>query len=756
MKRRKIEFAFKWMQGQPRRAYHYRNEVWTALAELHPGDFGVSDDRKTPWFSLHRDMTQDPRFLRGDRGMFELANPAASGVPIQTGNDRVPHPQEPQVWIFQSNPKFYRVLEALQSLDRIQFLANRYKDRIQVGDVVLIWMSGRHAGVYAQARVVEGVAERKSDGDDASFWTDPSVASTVKPRVVLSIEKRFLANPLLKTTIASTEGLDKLLILRQPNGTNYPIESDEWEQLRRLLPLEETREPAPAVLASATKPSGGRKHYDRSCAQLLERFVARTFADGKEHARDEITSWFEDNYPLFKPITVKCDIAKYTTNFRSRVHYNASAAHDLLYRLDDDWSRLRLYRHGEDPAPIHDQQEKTKPVKSKATGNDKKLSPLDRNRRLLAHLASFGELTRGDLEDLGLDETHLSDWLDSLLVRRPEAYVVTPLFFHLIEGDVGPAAFTTRLAARFMGEHLRRHSPEPIAEIEEHVWSRFGDWHLPQPHGGDQKTGAYLSVPIREPRAVAASERLDLFTHLPPNVIGNLIREPDFLAEQQSWSADAASKSQEGPLSTQLQRGWKRPLILSLVELRADNDGQVLIGAMERTEVIERTYVVGGLPLAGAGEWEPAATLERPTAAKLLLQHPVAAAILQFEVHRLFAGLSGDPAALLNAADTTVQLEIDAAERGPLWRHVRAVLEQAGYRPVSASTQDSLWESSVHVTLKNLEVLDVLERQGDFLCLTEEYQSKIKAHPGHSQNRGEKPYRVRLSQFLAALRRGQA
>src|SRR5690606_33539949 len=91
-----------------------------------------------------------------------------------------------------------------------------------------------------------------------------------------------------------------------------------------------------------------------------------------------------------------------------------------------------------------------------------------RGRRLLAHLSAFGELTPVDLEDLGLDETHLSDWLDSLLARRPEAHVVTPLFLHLVDGDAGPSAFTTRLAARFMGEHLRRHAPEPIPELEEH------------------------------------------------------------------------------------------------------------------------------------------------------------------------------------------------------------------------------------------------------------------------------------------------
>ena len=58
--------------------------------------------------------------------------------------------------------------------------------------------------------------------------------------------------------------------------------------------------------------------------------------------------------------------------------------------------------------------------------------------------------------------------------------------------------------------------------------------------------------------------------------------------------------------------------------------------------------------------------------------------------------------------------------------------------------------------LKNLELLDVLEREGQILRLTDAYGSKIKAHPGHPQNRGEKLYRVRVSQFLAALQGGEA
>ena len=581
MKPRNIDLVFEWMQGQPRRAYHYCNEVWAALVELHPGAFGVSDKRKTPCDSLHRDMSQDSRFLRVGRGMFQLANP-----------------------------------------------------------------------------------------DSLDVATEP-----VEPKAV-----------------------------RRTNAILPVFNCLPATELKSVRPSSKVRQ-----IVDMCAGDGAR------ASDLIPLFVKRT---GERWKRDSIDGVFR-------------------------------------YDLTHKGYGVRTI---EDPAGVDHTYivYAGTAVEPKPTERSKKHSPLERNRRLLAHLASFGELTREDLEALGLDETYLGDWLDSLLARRPETYVVTPLFLHLIEGDVGPAAFTTRLAARFMGEHLRRHAPEPIAEIEEHVWSRFGGWHLRQPHGDDQKTHAYLSVPIREPHAVAASERLDLFTHLPPKVLGDLIREPDFLAEQQSWSADAASNSQEGPLSTQLHRDWKRPLILGVVELRVTDDGQVPIGEMERAEVVKRSYVVGGLPLAGAGEWEPVTTLERSAAAELLLQHPVAAAILQFEVHRLFAELRGEPVAKLHAADTTVQVEIDAVGRGPLWRHVRTVLEQVGYWPVGTSTQDALWASAVHVTVKNLELLNVLERRGNFLCLTDAYESKIKAHPNHPLSRGEKPYRVRLSQFLAALQRGQA
>jgi hypothetical protein len=384
-----------------------------------------------------------------------------------------------------------------------------------------------------------------------------------------------------------------------------------------------------------------------------------------------------------------------------------------------------------------------------------RLSPTMAARAILGHLAAFGELMAADLEGLGLGEAVLSDWLDALLVRRPGAYVATPLFFQLVEGDAPPALFTTRLAAHFMSEHMRHHASDAIPELEGHVWSRFGSWHLTQPNAGDTKTHAYLSVPLLEARDVASSERLDLFAQLPSKVIGVLIREPDFLSEQQSWSADAADKTAEGPLSRQLRRSWRRPLLLSAVEVPLGDDGQVLVGEMDRSEVSIRSHVASGQPLLASDEWEPGLTLGRDEAADRLLRHPLATAIVQFEVHRLFAGLSGEPAALLTTNGTDVSLELDGISRGPLWQHLRALLEQVGYWPVAATTRDSSWASAVGATVRNLEQLAVLERHGATLRLNESYQSLIKAHPGHPQNRGEKLYRVRLAQFLSAIRGGK-
>lgn len=49
-------------------------------------------------------------------------------------------------WLFQGNPKYYRILEAIRDLEQIPWLVTRYAKDIAVGDGVLVWVCGEKRG----------------------------------------------------------------------------------------------------------------------------------------------------------------------------------------------------------------------------------------------------------------------------------------------------------------------------------------------------------------------------------------------------------------------------------------------------------------------------------------------------------------------------------------------------------------------------------------------------------------------------------
>ena len=97
----------------------------------------------------HRYTFCDEAKLLPRKEQRSLANelPAsAEPIPSQVGQ---------KVWIFQADPNRYNVISALSdpALGSLCWQVNQYKNLIKQGDVALIWMSGKEAGVYAVAGV---------------------------------------------------------------------------------------------------------------------------------------------------------------------------------------------------------------------------------------------------------------------------------------------------------------------------------------------------------------------------------------------------------------------------------------------------------------------------------------------------------------------------------------------------------------------------------------------------------------------------
>ncbi|MFN9613993.1 MAG: EVE domain-containing protein [Dolichospermum sp.] len=136
-------------------------------------------------------------------------------------------------WLFQGNPKYYRVLEAIKELKEIPWLVTRYAKDIASSDGVIIWLSGSQGGIYATAEVIEP-AQFLTEIPDKKYWVD-STRALGKQQAIIRFTNKFVESPLLKNQLQEDSVLKNLLVLRAPNSTNFKVSSEEWEQVQKLI-----------------------------------------------------------------------------------------------------------------------------------------------------------------------------------------------------------------------------------------------------------------------------------------------------------------------------------------------------------------------------------------------------------------------------------------------------------------------------------------------------------------------------------------
>jgi len=142
---------------------------------------------------------------------------------------------EISVWIFQGNPQRYDILNALSDEkigNSIHWLVNQHRKKIKKGHIGLIWMSGQDAGIYAITRINNDPKPMKENIPEKKYWINSSKEHDVTIRVEMSIIKKLINNPILKKNLIGINGIEKLSIMRQSQGTNFPVTNEEW----RIIP----------------------------------------------------------------------------------------------------------------------------------------------------------------------------------------------------------------------------------------------------------------------------------------------------------------------------------------------------------------------------------------------------------------------------------------------------------------------------------------------------------------------------------------
>ncbi len=147
---------------------------------------------------------------------------------------RSPEKERP-TWIFQANPAKYRIADSLRAEKEEYWNLRQHARKVAPGDRVLIWFSGKRAGIYALGTVRSAPADTSDSPTGQAYWNDKKAGERVIPRAWVRYDRVLVDRPLLKDFIACDPDLWNLAILRQSQGTNFTVTEEEWQALQGWL-----------------------------------------------------------------------------------------------------------------------------------------------------------------------------------------------------------------------------------------------------------------------------------------------------------------------------------------------------------------------------------------------------------------------------------------------------------------------------------------------------------------------------------------
>jgi len=140
-------------------------------------------------------------------------------------------------WIFQGNPKKYRIVDAIKDDALKSWHVKENKKLMQSGDRIYIWLSGADAGIIASGEITsDPVEQRGGQESDDPYSLINTAANNTKPKWIVSIEVKLTKNTVLKDTLRGDERTKGNIILRFPRGKNaVGVKKQEEDVIKAII-----------------------------------------------------------------------------------------------------------------------------------------------------------------------------------------------------------------------------------------------------------------------------------------------------------------------------------------------------------------------------------------------------------------------------------------------------------------------------------------------------------------------------------------
>ena len=141
---------------------------------------------------------------------------------------------EPSAWIFQGNPKYYDVVGAVETLDKLTWAVNQYPKQIKRGDSAYIWVSGSDGGIIASGTVLCDPQMTKPNLDDP-YSRGTALKSEPYLAVEIRIDRRLTSEKVPRTVLLVDERTKQLEILTYPGATNFRVTKAQQDVIESII-----------------------------------------------------------------------------------------------------------------------------------------------------------------------------------------------------------------------------------------------------------------------------------------------------------------------------------------------------------------------------------------------------------------------------------------------------------------------------------------------------------------------------------------
>ena len=176
---------------------------------------------ESEWYELDE---SDAFFYQLQQGICKVQNSEIRKKVIDLWNSR-----NSNYWIFQCNPNAFDFETAIRDNLVDAWTVSAHKDKIKVGDKVILWISGKNSGCYSLAEVTNEPRFIKNASDSHLWKTEDKIPL----KAGIKITHNLIDSPLLWSKIKDKKGLEDLKVGHQ--GTNFTATKNEYKTIYNLI-----------------------------------------------------------------------------------------------------------------------------------------------------------------------------------------------------------------------------------------------------------------------------------------------------------------------------------------------------------------------------------------------------------------------------------------------------------------------------------------------------------------------------------------